>query len=201
MVIKIMPGHVFDRGMQESISFYDSAGKEAHKDSVVFKGNPLGKRPDAMFKAVLVRFDQCLSEHAEKVKDVDSHRTEEQIAFQTLQDAARRATADHSRITAMRCFRIQAEEDGIQIVKWIFFSSSETAVMQAFRLLRDRGTVLAPGLLLDYDATPRSGRSKKIHGMLAALSLGGARESKSTSSTKVGLEGHGRSSPIHCRGK
>ena len=187
VVIKIRHGHAFDLGMQDSINFYDNAGKQARKDSGSFKGNPIGKRPDAMFKAVLVRFVQCNDAHTAQATGPDSMYTPDEVsAFRTIREASQRAITEHSHLVAMRCFRIQVEDDGVQFVKWIFFSTSETAVMQAFRLLRDHGTVLTPGLLLDYDSTPRSGRSKKIHNLLEALSLGGTRESKGKPSRKGG---------------
>lgn len=187
VVVKVMLGHIFDFGMQESLCFYNNARRQARNDSKIYKGNPLGKRPDALFKALLVRFVQCLDEHQDKGKVVENtFASYEVLAIQAIRDASQRAHAEHSRITAMRCFRIQIEDNAVQFVKWIFLSSSENAVMQAFRLLRDRGTVLVPGLLLDYDATPGSGRSKKTFNLLEALSLGGSPGSKSKSSSKGG---------------
>ena len=182
MVIKVSPKHIFNLGMQESINFYDQAGNDARKQDCTFQGNPYGKRPDAMFRAILVRLVQCIDANASATAIADSAGSKQCSCditpLQVIRDASQRAMLEPSRVCAMRCFKVQVQESGIDYVKWIFCSASETAVMQTLRLLRDQGEILAPGIFLDYDSAPRGGRSKKIHHLLASLSLGSVKESK-----------------------
>eukprot|EP00930_Biecheleria_cincta_P090377 TRINITY_DN7974_c0_g1_i1.p2 TRINITY_DN7974_c0_g1~~TRINITY_DN7974_c0_g1_i1.p2 ORF type:complete len:134 (-),score=16.58 TRINITY_DN7974_c0_g1_i1:230-580(-) len=55
--------------MQESTNFYDQAGNDARKQDCTFQGNPYGKRPDAMFRAILVRLVQCIGANASATAD------------------------------------------------------------------------------------------------------------------------------------
>eukprot|EP00930_Biecheleria_cincta_P090380 TRINITY_DN7974_c0_g1_i4.p1 TRINITY_DN7974_c0_g1~~TRINITY_DN7974_c0_g1_i4.p1 ORF type:complete len:212 (-),score=22.02 TRINITY_DN7974_c0_g1_i4:408-1043(-) len=202
MVIKVPPKHIFNLGMQESTNCYDQVGSDARKQDCIFQGNPYGKRPDAMFRAILVRLVQCIDANASATADsAGSKQCSSDITpLQIIRDASQRAMLEPSHVCAMRCFKVQVQESGIDDVKWIFCSASETAVVQASRLLRDRGTILAPGIFLDYDSAPRGRRPKKIHHLLASLSFGSAKESKIKPISKRRLEGHGHSSPAHCRG-
>ena len=66
VVIQADSKHVFMRSMESSAKAYSNEGVAA-RATLDFKGHPWGKKPDAMFRALLVRLSEVLSSCAEDV--------------------------------------------------------------------------------------------------------------------------------------
>eukprot|EP00930_Biecheleria_cincta_P014297 TRINITY_DN12365_c0_g1_i5.p1 TRINITY_DN12365_c0_g1~~TRINITY_DN12365_c0_g1_i5.p1 ORF type:complete len:278 (+),score=41.75 TRINITY_DN12365_c0_g1_i5:81-914(+) len=164
IVIQAETEHVFMRSMESSATAYSDKGTTA-RSTLDFKGHPWGKKPDAMFRALLVRFSEMLN------SDVCKHLTMQGDASKMLQAAldtigyyAGLAHEHSPEVTVVRCFRVNLE-DGSR--KWIFFSTLED-LMKAFRTLRVAHFLADVGLKIDYDGAPRNEQSKIIHRLLYA---------------------------------
>mmetsp|Transcript_86446 Transcript_86446/g.185285 ORF Transcript_86446/g.185285 Transcript_86446/m.185285 type:complete len:264 (-) Transcript_86446:15-806(-) len=177
LVLKAKADNPFCLGMDESIEAYDKVGKTA-RESDSFKGHPGGKRPDALFRALLVRVLQVMQLHKTEIEtklqsmpEVESGAL--QAALKTIELNAHMASQENCCIKATRCFKVvigksdDAEDLEAEVIhKWIFFSAVETDLMQAFRLLRKCSFFQVFGLSVEEDGAPRSGFTKKLHQLI-----------------------------------
>ena len=116
---------VFAAAMDDSISAYNETGKQEKLQTQSFKGHPLGKRPDALMKAVIVRFSQLLDRNALDVQaEVKAMQTNDRAIAESnlnvIHAASRSIQTGLSNIRATRCFRVRCkDEHGILWDKFI----------------------------------------------------------------------------------
>mmetsp|Transcript_69513 Transcript_69513/g.155929 ORF Transcript_69513/g.155929 Transcript_69513/m.155929 type:complete len:245 (+) Transcript_69513:82-816(+) len=167
MVIRTSSNHPFAQSMEESICHYEKLGEEA-RGKEDFVGHPMGKRPNALFRAVLVRFMQWIASKEREIEALLGAQGPQgekvKGAIGCLKGYADLAAQESCQMFVTRCFRVKVGEGDEECHKWIFHTSSEVDIMQSFRMIRTSGLFASlEELSLEVDGAPRSGQSKKIH--------------------------------------
>ena len=181
-VARVSEIHPLALGMAQSIEHYDNIGKENKPNQPGYHGHPLGKRPDAMMKALIVRVIQLVESEDKKVQlELQAQeplaRASLENAISLISEQAVKILHSSSDLRATRCFRVLCDTSEHTVEhKFIFFMSSETALMNAFRILRDAGFGHSFGFFLERDTAPRGGRSKRVHQLLTQIAGSGAKD-------------------------
>mmetsp|Transcript_292 Transcript_292/g.732 ORF Transcript_292/g.732 Transcript_292/m.732 type:complete len:247 (-) Transcript_292:346-1086(-) len=183
IMIQVKGEHVLAQGMESSIEKYDEMGKEARgkvANMSQYRGHPEGKRPDALFRALLVRICQCLEAKAtvieEKLSSLAAEGGKIRQHLGVIQSYGNAAMKEGCPLRCTRSFRIKQGEDIDEVHKFIFFSASEPDLMSAFRMLRASQFLDCIDISLEVDGAPRSGHSKRIHDMVYGSGHRGAQK-------------------------
>jgi hypothetical protein len=160
--------------MKYSVSQYDEAGKTAKKESKK-RPHPNGKRPNALFRAVLFQLGKVLNDlnvADAVVKLGEAERMVAQQALQALLTAAANAPKSTCPFTAKRCFQVSvkdqsamAEEEGKE-VKWIFASGRHPDLINALRSLGGCKVLEQFGIYVEDDHGPLSAPTKRIQKLM-----------------------------------
>ena len=169
IVIKALSSSGFAVGMESSLATYEEAGKKARADvdEEEYRGNPYGKRPDAMIKAVVVRLSQQLAvnEVVAKISQLDaSIKTVTEAAASRLLEDGNEAQSPSSTLKGKRCFRVNLSDE--HSVKWIFSAVRNERIMEDIRVLGQSRILEQSGIEIMEDHAPMSASARKIQALL-----------------------------------
>ena len=182
VVIKALDSHAFIRGMSHSLSQYERMGQAAKEESIPYAGHPWGKKPNALFRALLFRFYSVLQDAFAAYQDSSQDVVQ---AWQIIKQAAQLAHAGDSSVMSTRCFKVALKEGAdAGSTKWIFASSRMPHVIAAFRVLQQGKIFESAGVCIENDTAPRSNTSKKIHALMFGSGKGGKSAGKGKAKTK-----------------
>ena len=144
--------------LEAMVEMYDQEGKTARANQVdQYAGHTQGKRPDALFR---------LAENVPENQQVVEQRlqTEETVAAALGRVLKVREQAAQNRdLKALRCFRVKSkDEDGQDIVRWIFAPSRQRQLTEDLWTLRQAKTLEPLQVHLLEDFAPRTKAAKKV---------------------------------------
>ncbi|CAK0882542.1 unnamed protein product [Prorocentrum cordatum] len=152
------------------LALQHEAKEKASEQGSQFLGNPLGKRPDALARAVVFRIMEAVLLKRQQVTEAVSQGAEPeaaQAALEALLQMGKLAQNTEAKFVATRCFRIQvsrnegdSNEEGE--TRWIFAVNHYPGFKAALNTLRTNGALTAAGIVLQYDIATRSKAAKLV---------------------------------------
>jgi hypothetical protein len=167
ITIRASSSHSFSRGMEQSLSACLQTGEEAKGNEQ--KGHPLGKKPDALFRALVHRlYEYAVAVNVKELisKQPIEAQAELSLAFKTIEDfAAKVCHGENGRtIKAARCFKVPLEKSGE--IKWIFACPRFPDLVNAIRTVQRSQLLNANGLFIADDHAPQCTPSKDVKSLL-----------------------------------
>ena len=159
----------------------DKAWEKAQKEGEQFLGNPLGKKPVALFQALLFRMaelaeaegvaEEVLKKYVAKSvaagAEEGEEKAKERVQRVMLQLVATGKAASKKPVRTTRCFMVsyvevaEEEDDEVEMVKWVA-ATPDPAVNSLLEEIRDMNLFEPVGVTLVHDFGPRTKEAKAI---------------------------------------
>ncbi|CAK0845249.1 unnamed protein product [Prorocentrum cordatum] len=191
-VIPLKPTQKMATALDQALAYYEEEGAKAKakakEKQEEFMGNPLGKRPDALARAVLFRMSEAVEDKKDAVLAAVEPGIEPQVAMAALDEllkVGKMVQDPLMKFVATRCFKVKSknDEEGLETggCKWIFAVNHYQGLKESLNLLRRNGSLAAVGVGLQCDIATRSKAAKEVE----SLALKGGKGTQASRSNKL----------------
>ncbi|CAK0826989.1 unnamed protein product [Prorocentrum cordatum] len=189
---QVTPTQKMATALGQALAHYEEEGTKA-KDKAKekkddFMGIPLGKRPDALARAVLFRMSEAVEDKKDAVLAAVEQGIEPQAAEAALDELlkfGKMVQDPQLKFAATRCFKVKSKNDegGMEAgeCKWIFAVNHYPGLKESLKVLRRNGALAAVGASLQCDIATRSTAAKEVE----SLALKGGKGTQTNRSKKL----------------